>query len=551
MLPTIPLGSSVYAVYDVNQPITEFDTVSIQMINNNQDQKIGLAPIIIKEMNGMCQSFQYDVTGKVTLQEYLIRTLSQDEFRRMILNLVSTIEGFDEYMIDSKRVMLEPDAVYINMLDGTISFICVPLKHYQNQVSLFDFFRDVVDRSYVSVNSGGISYFDCVRNIIKSESGFSLSNIRASMNLMRPDQNQINAQAQQPVPQNGSGPLTQPQTPEQVPDTITVSTAPVYVPPIAPTEDLGKKEKKGLFGLFGSSQKGSSQKGSQKKKKADQAPGGFQGGLAGLKNGAKKLPDAPQIPPPVSVPPVQMPPQVTPQMPANPAPLNFGGTTVLSSGMANPQMQPNPMQQPPMQPMQPNPMQPMQQPVSPAPMPQAPVPPAPQQAFQGGTTVLNTSRVPMEPASPAQMPEQRPDAVSLQKNITDIPDVQQFASKGTTVLRPSNNVSGPATTVLSSNSGRRYFLVRIKTHQRMQIEKDLVRIGRDTGGLDFNVSDNTNVGHTHANIVRRGEDYYLVDLNSLNHTYLNGAELEGGKEYPLTDGDRFLCADEEFRFTMV
>lgn len=542
MLPTIPLGSSVFAVYEVNQPTSEVDNVSIQMINNNQDQKIGLAALYMKELNGMCQSFQYNVTGKVTLQEYLVRTLTQEEFRRMILNLVSTIEGFDEYMIDTKRIMLEPDTVYINMLDSTISFICIPLQSYQNPVTLYDFFRGIVDRSYVSVNSGGISYFDCVRNIIKSESGFSLSNIRTSMNMMHPEQNAAapGAPAAQTAPQIESGQLTQPQIPEQVPDTITISSAnePVYVPPVPPVEDPSKKEKKSLFGgLFGSSQKGAP-KGNQKKKKekGDAQAGGFQGGLAGLKSGAKKLPDAPQIPPPVSVPPVQIPPQVPsqvpPQSPVNAAPLNFGGTTVLSSGMANP-----PMPAPPVQPAQTvQPLQPVQQPM------QQPMQPA----FQGGTTNLNNAMP--EPVQPVPVPGM--GQVSLQKGMPDAMQAQPAASKGTTVLRPSGNVSGPATTVLSPNSARKSFLMRVKTHQRMQIEKNLVRIGRDTGGLDFNVTDNTNVGHTHANIVRHGDDFYLVDLHSLNHTYLNEVELEGGKEYPLTDGDRFTCADEEFLFTM-
>lgn len=45
------------------------------------------------------------------------------------------------------------------------------------------------------------------------------------------------------------------------------------------------------------------------------------------------------------------------------------------------------------------------------------------------------------------------------------------------------------------------------------------------------------VSRVHARIVLHGHRVYVQDQDSLNGTYLNGRLLEGGRFYPLRDGD--------------
>ena len=92
-------------------------------------------------------------------------------------------------------------------------------------------------------------------------------------------------------------------------------------------------------------------------------------------------------------------------------------------------------------------------------------------------------------------------------------------------------------------------LTRISNGERMEISGDMIRIGRQRDAVDFMVTGNKSVSHTHADIIRRYDNYYICDLNSKNHTYLNGDELVSGREYLLHTGDEIRLSNEEFVFS--
>jgi len=83
------------------------------------------------------------------------------------------------------------------------------------------------------------------------------------------------------------------------------------------------------------------------------------------------------------------------------------------------------------------------------------------------------------------------------------------------------------------------------TPVRLTIDKELT-IGRahptQTAfiGLDLSPFRGAELGvsHLHALIRREGDRLFVVDLNSLNGTYLNHLRLEPERPYPLTNGDR-------------
>ena len=93
-------------------------------------------------------------------------------------------------------------------------------------------------------------------------------------------------------------------------------------------------------------------------------------------------------------------------------------------------------------------------------------------------------------------------------------------------------------------------LIRVKDNAVIMIDRPQFRIGRDPGVADYIVMDNTAVGRQHADIVQHGGEYYVVDLNSTNHTYVNGCQVCPGSEYPLQNGDQLMLGDECFRVEM-
>lgn len=76
----------------------------------------------------------------------------------------------------------------------------------------------------------------------------------------------------------------------------------------------------------------------------------------------------------------------------------------------------------------------------------------------------------------------------------------------------------------------------------------LFRIGTERSFADLWVSDNSTVSHSHADIVRHDGQYFIRDNNSTNHTYQNGQLLMSNQEYPLSDGDQLMLANEKFEF---
>ena len=118
----------------------------------------------------------------------------------------------------------------------------------------------------------------------------------------------------------------------------------------------------------------------------------------------------------------------------------------------------------------------------------------------------------------------------------------------TTVL--SSEMTNGETSVLSSLQEVKPYLVRKKTGQKVTIEGPVFKIGKEHNYVDYFIADNSAISRSHANIVVKGNDYFIVDTNSKNHTYVNGRMIQSNVETPLTHGSMVKLANEEFEFKM-
>jgi EAL domain-containing protein (putative c-di-GMP-specific phosphodiesterase class I) len=78
---------------------------------------------------------------------------------------------------------------------------------------------------------------------------------------------------------------------------------------------------------------------------------------------------------------------------------------------------------------------------------------------------------------------------------------------------------------------------------QIPIDKYPFTIGRKES-VDLRI-DSSRVSREHAQIVKEGGDYRVIDLQSTNGTFVNGNRIE---ESPLCDGDMLMVANEEFTF---
>lgn len=112
----------------------------------------------------------------------------------------------------------------------------------------------------------------------------------------------------------------------------------------------------------------------------------------------------------------------------------------------------------------------------------------------------------------------------------------------TTVL----NDGAGETTVLGGASNAT--LYRLKNRETIAVSGNEFVIGKERSRANYCISDNSSISRAHAKIVRRGSDFFVVDMNSTNFTFVNGIKLAGGQEHPVRSGDKIKLADEEFEF---
>jgi len=91
-------------------------------------------------------------------------------------------------------------------------------------------------------------------------------------------------------------------------------------------------------------------------------------------------------------------------------------------------------------------------------------------------------------------------------------------------------------------------LHRMLTDETISINKPVFRIGKENSYVDYFVSNNINISRSHVDIVTRASKYYVIDLNSKNHTYINGQMLQPHCETEIHDGDILKLANEDFVF---
>ena len=83
--------------------------------------------------------------------------------------------------------------------------------------------------------------------------------------------------------------------------------------------------------------------------------------------------------------------------------------------------------------------------------------------------------------------------------------------------------------------------------QIIELKQDRTLIGRSPEHCHV-VLDPNGVSRRHAEIYRKGDDYFLADLNSRNLTKVNNGKLIPGTDHRLTPGDRINICDVEFLF---
>ena len=517
-------GVNTYLVCEI-APDDVVDTMSMGMITNNKIP--GLAPSIFSQMDDI-RYMKYNVSAKTSVSQFFAGEVNKKRLISVLTGIINTVLVSEDYMIDVKTLLIDLDYIFVDVSTCETMLVCLPIMNREKTVTDFGaFFRNLVFSVRFDQREN-CDYVARLINYLNRPTGFSLLDFKALLTelgaegtarpVMQPVPQppvQQAAPVQQPMPQVQPVPAKQvqqqpaPQVKKQpapqkpVPQQSVKSTAPVQ--PQAQTEEKKvsfmtlmmhyNKENKELYKAQKEAKKLAKENGQQALVQPQSAV------AKAPANVGFAIPGQPAQ----SVPQTAAKPQAP--IPARPA------------APAQPQMPQQP-KTPVQQPMPQQPKAPVQQPIPQQPVYQAPVrQPNPQQA-------------------PAAVQPVAPQPISS----------ANFGE--TTILGGGSAVSGETTVLNAGTVAPKPYLLRMKNNERIMVDKPVFRIGKERSYVDYFIADNTAISRSHANIVSRDGEYFIVDTNSTNHTYVNGTMIRSNTETKLAHGTKIMLANESFEFML-
>ena len=585
-------GTNTFLVYKVGEG-ENTDSFCLGMIANNQIP--GLAPTVYLQIDNT-KHIKYNVTAKVSVSQFFAGAVNKKRLIGVFDGIVDAMLSAEEYMIEQEMIMLDLDYIFTDVSTCKTDLICLPVSEAKREETDFrTFFKNIMFSTQFD-QTENCDYVAKIMNYLNSTPSFSLNDFKnvleevqygaaganaSGMNTAAAGNNAFVAPvavntgvtanataAPQPVAQqpNVTPPIVQqPKVAPAVQPAQPVINSPVQgmnipgkqTPVVNNPVDSNEKEMSKMYLL-------------QHYSKENKAI--YDAQQAAKKNKAAVAPAQPAAMParPVTMP---APPVATPAVAAAdsnekpmtmmyllqhyskenkaiydaqqaakkgnaPATNNAGQkNTVPGANFSIPGQAAKPvtatpaMNVPPVaarnvapQPVAPQPVAP--QPV--APQPVAPQPVAPQPVTPPPVVPQPITPPPVAPVGAGGM------------NFGETTILGGGSIGETTVLGVDMNTAPPVP-----------HLIRSKNNEKININKPNFRIGKERSYVDYFIGDNTAISRSHANIITNNNgEYFVVDTNSTNHTYVDGVMIQSNIEVKLSHGAKIRFANEDFEFRL-
>lgn len=585
------VGTNTYLTIRVDEQ-DYLDSMSLGMLTNNKIP--GFAPASFTQMDAT-KYIQYNVTSKATAAQLFSGPVNKKRLLGVFSGIVNAMLSAEEYMIDPSTILLDMDYIFTDVSTCDTILICLPVMQAERKnVDLSTFFKNIIFRTQFDQTENCdhvaqiINYLNSVPVLSLADFKGVLDNIAgvvpqpartAAPQPVQPvvQQPQVQRFAPQPAaaPQPAQTFVSQPVQPQAPVNPQPYGYAPVQQPAAQGFKTLAKPQGNpavnpyGGFAVPGKQPAAFGQKAAQPVARPGTYPGAYPGAqpAPAAPAGGKEISfmylmqhynkeNAAAYKAQQAAKKAQK--EAAPKPDKKAAKKQKGAVAAVPAGFAVPgQPVPTPGAQRPVGyavpgqnvpagytvPGQNVPAVGGQRPVGyPMPGQPAPVPPA-QQSFAPVQQKVQPVQQPVAQApyqQPAQNPVQRP---AYQRQPVSFGD--------TTVL--DGGFSGQ-TTVLGAVSAAepqiKPHLIRLKNNERVNVDKPVFRIGKEKSYVDYFISDNSAISRSHANIVTKGGEYFIVDTNSTNHTYVNGGMIQSNVETKIAHDTKLRLANEEFVFKL-
>lgn len=501
-------GTNTYLVYQVSEDDV-IDSISLGMLTNNKIS--GLAPTFFTQLDTI-KYIKYNVSSKISVQQFFSGPVNKKRLIGVFKGVTDAILSAEEYMIDINSILLDLNYIFADVSTCEAVLICAPIvNEKQSNIDLGVFFKNIMFTTQFD-QTENCDYVARIINYLNSVPVFSLESFKellSSIAKEAPTQPVVSQVKSTPAPQSAvSVSVKQPVVEKQQVTKVAPVAIPTQnatpAPPITPAVQVKTPNNPTQIQTSSDPVTGSA---NEKKMSMLNLLMHYNKENAALykeqknaKKEAKKCRQQQPVNPVVAQPPTN----VGFAVPGQPNPV---AGAVVASQPVQPKVEKVPdrkvaQNKPAVSPV-------VAQPVTPA--------PAVQSAF-----------VPRE-----------------------VPQGNSMNFGETTVL--GGGAIGETTVLTAANAPKQLIsphLIRSKNNERIALDKPVFRIGKERSYVDYFIGDNTAISRSHANIITRENEYFVVDTNSTNHTYVNGIMIQSGVETKITHGDKVKFANEDFEFKL-
>ena len=547
-------GAITYLVCELD-PAEQLDSLTLGMLTNNHIA--GVAPVLYTEMNGQ-RYLKYNISAKVSADQFFAGAMNKQRALTAFQNILNAICSADDYMIEQNSFLVSSEYVFLNVSSCETALICIPVFNDKDiNFEVAALFKKIMFSTQFD-NSEDASYITHLITYINGGASFTVYGLKDLVAKLRSGVSAVSQKSPAPEVQQQI-----PVQPAQQPgaaaspfdSTISIDDMPaimaqkqvqqaqpaVRVSPVAPVKPALQPQ---VVQPQVAPQGGIPSAG----RPINNATPPIQSYGAQPRAVKQQQPVVPQRPPvqagpgfaipgqPMGAPNVQAPPvQAAKQQPQAEA---AGEKKMSLFGLLSHYSKENAelykkQKEDAKAKKAAGAAKPAQKPAQP-PVTNVPGAVPPRQNSAGMSSV----------GAPAQQPFTQPQ---YQPPVRPVPVQNSFNE--TTVLSPT--MVGGETTVLGAGSARPDpCLIRVKTGERISINKPVFRIGKEKSYVDYFIGDNTAISRSHANIHSENGEYFIEDTNSTNHTYINGKLISSNVKTKLTNGDKVRLANEDFTFSV-
>ncbi len=123
----------------------------------------------------------YNITGFVTLADYLRTPLNKQSFAGLLQNILANCKAMESSYFNLQYVLMDMNQVFINPNTQHIYFIYLPIQYFENQTSFREFLLGIIQHGTFAAGEDN-SYVRDYINILNSGINFSVFELEEYVN---------------------------------------------------------------------------------------------------------------------------------------------------------------------------------------------------------------------------------------------------------------------------------------------------------------------------------------------------------------------------------